>query len=415
MALFNNNAEMVTWYIPASVLKRANVAEKGFKISYNDMDITLSPRMINETVNDAIFQMDRNIRDKYISDYFIRLTIQRTNHNDIIEGNPTLSKETEISVEAVGTARDMSGDLTAWDRRVFMQVEKQVRERINDPGLRQSIENRIRNDINNESMMDYLDGLALTVRNEIMAIIRNELRPGNGNNGILSRDIMPVEEFDSPLLLTAKKLGEHTVVNGYSNERGFWVNIPVADHFNGKTMSVRKPGTYVFTGREVNIPGIENVPRGGNISAFTAKYGLEDFLGYDGVDLNQNATRHMVAGCVARMAGAPKDADPINWINANLNVSLSSRNENGLVQKQEAAAMVMALYEKKTGTAIKSLTIRNYQSTARMVGLDDRYAQAVRASFELGMLTDTGMRPADSVTIRELLDMLAALDGKVKL
>jgi hypothetical protein len=164
----------------------------------------------------------------------------------------------------------------------------------------------------------------------------------------------------------------------------------------------------------VNIPGIENVPRGGNISAFTAKYALEDFLGYDGVDLNQSATRHMVAGCVARMAGAPKNADPIAWINSNLNVTLSSRNAAGLVQVQEAAAMVMALYENKSNTSIRNMTIRNFQTTSRMA-LDSRYAQAVRAGFETGILTDTGMNPADSITIRVLLDMLAALDGKIRL
>jgi hypothetical protein len=300
---------------------------------------------------------------------------------------------------------------------MFDRAVKLVDDKLKDPALRQAIGDMYDRGTVTEDMMTYLEGLFLTVRNELMKSIHDELRPGIGTgSGIFSpRHILAAEAFDAAMFLTAKGLPEHTVVNGYRFVNGAWVNMTVTDHHNGKAITTRMPGVFIFAGREVNIPGIENVPRGGNISAFTAKYGLEDFLGYDGVDLNQAATRYMVAGCVARMAGAPKDADPIAWINANLNVSLSSRNATGNVQVQEAAAMVMALYEMKTKTSIRTMTIRNFQITARMTGLDNRYAQAVRAGFETGVLTNTSIRPADSITIRGLLEMLAGLDAKVRL
>jgi hypothetical protein len=415
MSLYGNDADSVTYYIPASVLVRANAAEKGFLLPYEDLDILTAPRMINETVNDTIINMSRFVKDKDISDYFIRLTVQRTAAAGAIEGHPPLTKETSVRIDAVGTVPAVK-DIAAWDQGMFDRAVKLVEDRSKDPALRQAIRQRVDRAVNTEEMMRYLDGLVLTVRNELMRSIHNELRVGNGTNGIFSaRHQEAFGQYDAAMFLVAKGLPEYTVVNGYSHVNGGWVNLPVTDHHNGKAITVRAPGRFVFSGREVNIPGIENVPKGGNISAFTAKYGLEDYLGYDGVDLNQNATRYMVAGCVARMAGAPKDADPIAWVNANLNVTLSSRNANSNVQVQEAAAMVMALYEKRTNTSISKMTIRNFQATARMTGLDDRYRQAVRAGFETTVLTDTNMRPADAITIRVLLDMLAALDAKVKL
>jgi hypothetical protein len=77
--------------------------------------------------------------------------------------------------------------------------------------------------------------------------------------------------------------------------------------------------------------------------------------------------------------------------------------------------MLMALYEHKTNSQIKNLTIRNYQTPSALKRLDDRYAQAMRAAFELGILTNTELRPANPITIGELLDMLGALNAKVKL
>jgi hypothetical protein len=416
ITLYNNNADTVIYYIPASVFLRANAGEKGFRLPFNDLDILMAPRMLNETLNETLLALSKNIRDRDISDYFVQLTIRRSEHANTIDTHPPISKQTDVMLSGIGVVPAVK-DINAWDAAMFDRAEKLVTDKMNDPALRQVIRDQLDNNMDTETMMNFMEGLYLTVQNELMRGIHNELRTGIGTgSGIFSSRHMPViEAFDASMFLVAKDLPEHTVVNGHRFEGGSWIHIPVADHHNGKAINTRIPGTFIFSGREVNIPGIENVPRGGNISAFTAKYGLEDFLGYDGVDLNQNATRYMVAGCVARMAGAPKNADPIAWINTNLNVTLSSRNANGNVQVQEAAAMVMALYEKKTNTAIRTMTIRNFQTTARMTGLDDRYAQAVRAGFETGVLTNANMRPADSITIRALLDMLAGLDSKVKL
>jgi hypothetical protein len=47
--------------------------------------------------------------------------------------------------------------------------------------------------------------------------------------------------------------------------------------------------------------------------------------------------------------------------------------------------------------------------------LDTRYAQAVRAAFELGIVNNPDLQPNMPVTVGDLLDMLSILDTKVGL
>jgi hypothetical protein len=420
--LFNSGQDRLTYYIPSSVIKTANSANQGFRLPYSDLDILLMHSALNEAYNDALIQMLNSMHRNEVSDYFVRLTVQRSLLDGEIENMPVLSKQTAVSLEAVGTVmtyRDSTfrevdfRNIETWDDRIFEEAAKIVAAKLNDETVKARILAEVKLGRLTEEMMAFVEGLADDSRTQIINHINNQLNQGT----LLSPAVTPmaITSFSNPMYIVSKPVTEGTYADGFKAENGMWVPQPTVENFNGYAFSTLTPGTFVFAGRTVNIPGIEDVPRGGHISAFTAKYGLEDYLGDDGVDLTRNATRLMVAGSVARIAGAPETADPIAWISSNLNMRPASRGATGLVQTQEAVAMVMALYEQKTGTSVEDMTIRNYQITAGMVGLDDRYAQAVRAAYEAGILTDTEMRPATPVTIRTLLDMLGALNGKVKL
>jgi hypothetical protein len=167
----------------------------------------------------------------------------------------------------------------------------------------------------------------------------------------------------------------------------------------------------VFAGRVVEIPGIETTPRGQVVTAIVARHGLEDFLGVN-VDLQANANRQTVVSAIARAAGVPQGADVFAWANANLNVTMSGRNATGLVTSQEAIAMLMALYEHRTNTRINTIRISNTTRTAGM-NLDPRYAEAVRAAYELGFVTND-INPTGHITVGAFMDMLTLLNAKAR-
>jgi hypothetical protein len=205
---------------------------------------------------------------------------------------------------------------------------------------------------------------------------------------------------------------EEMFVAGHRFMNNAWQPRNLIEHHNGRAFIERSPGTFAFTGRVVDIPGIETVPRGAVVTGIVARYGLEDIFGMN-VDLYQFANRQMVIASVARFAGIPHNADAFAWANANLNVTMSSRNATGLISRQEAIAITMALYEHRTGTRINTLGIRNFANTADME-LDPRYAQAVRAAFDIGIVTDTYMDPAGPITIGEFMDILSVLNARVR-
>ena len=409
--LHAKEVDSLIYYLPASVVFTANAREKGFKLSFGDMDILMPPRMLNEFYNDTMLVMASYLNNKSISDYYVRISVTRATVTTLVDNYPALSRQTRVEFDAIGTIQSI-GNISQWDLEQNDNFAKRVYEKLDDPDLRDDFYNRIRSDATNEELSAHAARIVRDIRNELMGSVHGQL---NGNTGIFSSRSAPFRNYDLPLRLVSANVNPNTNINGYQWQTITWQGVNVYEQNPGKAMLTSVPGMFVFAGRAVNIPGIESVQGGGSITAFTAKYGLEDYLGSSAVVLSNLATRNMVAGSVARMAGAPKTADPINWISSNLNMTMSSRNANGNVQAQEAVAMVMALYEAKSGTKVSSITIRNLTHTANMTGLDSRYTQAVRAAIELGIINPSGFAPSGFVSIGDLLNMLGQLDQKVKL
>jgi hypothetical protein len=415
--LYNNGANTATYYIPATVLQAAQNAGKGFRISYDDLTVMLPTRFIDRNYNDAVISISNYVKTKEINDYFIRVSITRSRISGLVESETPLGRQTNVKMELVGVSSAV-GDIQSWDKKLYAEFAEILDKKLNNQDIKKAMTEQVKdNNILSQDMIKYIEKLVADTKTDLLKVVNDNLRTRTGSVGILSTRVTNVNKMDAAMTLIADvgDNGALTSVNGYQLQNSSWMPRAVSDYYNGKGMTSTVPGTFVFTGHTINIPGIDTTLDGGYIGSLVAKYALDDYLGRGGVDMKQTATRLMVAGCIARMAGAPKTADPISWIPSNLNMTLSSRSANGAVQVQETLAMVMALYEKKTNTPVSSITIRNYTTTAGMTGLDARYAQAVRASFEIELVNDTSIRPAASVTIGQLLEILAALDKKVKL
>jgi hypothetical protein len=143
---------------------------------------------------------------------------------------------------------------------------------------------------------------------------------------------------------------------------------------------------------------------------------LADFFGREGTfNPNNPATAFMVAGAVARMAGAGAAAstDPAAWLRGR-GYAVPAGGMHNATNNQTAIFMVMALYEMKTNTRISSLRITNFSHTAGMAGIDQRFLRSIQAAFELEIVTET-FNPNAAPTVGDVLRMLEALDRKIGL
>ena len=409
--LHNTGAANVVYYFPASVIRDANQARRGFSATYTDTQMLFAPNFINDDQNEIMAQMARaiNLRGSDLTDAFLRVTINRSDL-DNIQGVPTLTPATALDMEVVAT-NDSIRNILTWDRDMYHRLSAMVNDRLNDPVHRENILQQIINNTSNEDMLDNTYRLVEAIRQEIIREVERDMRVGG--SGILSGEQLPITEFDSAVHVIATGTGYDTYVSAFrQGADNQWLQHPTVEHHNGHAVIARGPSTHVFAGRVVVIPGIQDVAWGSTITNLVARYGLEDLFGV-GVDLDQNATRQMIAGSIARMAGIPRTADPFAWMQANLNVQTTGRNATGFVSNQETIAMAMALYEHRTNTRVDQMMIRNFQNTQGMQ-LDPRHAQAVRAAFELGIITNESLDPAGAITVGEFLNMMALLSQRIR-
>jgi hypothetical protein len=423
--LHNTNARTSVYYLPVSGILEANDHRKGFSASYNDMDILFAPRFLNQEQNRAITEMARNVSNRNINvnDYFVRITLERQTPppSNLLHGNPPLGGAVDVRIDLVGVNTNVR-NVRTWDTNMTNRAAQIIDDRAANPIIRQNIFNLVeRSDHNGERgeylMLDYLATVEEAVAAEISRQVMRDIPLTPNSVGIIASQRTPVTAFDAPMHIVSTGNAQNMSVNAFSQVRAGispeWHPLPTAEHANGTALTAQAPGLFVFSGRAIHIPGIETVPHGNAITSLAARFGLASlFQDPAGIDLHRNATRHEVVGSVARLAGAPPSADAISWVASNMNVTLANRNGNGPVSQQEAAALVMALYENKTNTRVSSIVIRNHANTAGMT-LDSRYAQAVRAAFELGIVRD--LQPDSPATVGDLFNMLAALDGRIGL
>jgi len=413
ITLHNNDVNRITYYLPTSAVRDANAARMGFLSRYSDMDIMFAPSFLNPDHNQPMLDMARQVNNVMsdVTDSFVRVTVNRTpTPGGVIDGVPTITPETNIMTQIVGTNRNIR-NLNTWDASMYNRASQIINRRVEDPVLRESIRQMLLDGWESEQISTHIYSVIDSIEAEVTRAVAGDMR--NFASGILSPVQQDFAQFDAAVHLIATSTGDNAFVTGYERITGRWMPQSMIEHHNGPAMVARAPGVFSFTGRNVNIPGIVDEEHGTVITRLVARYGLEDFLGLN-LDLHQNATCNMLAGSVARMAGAPRGANPIEWVDANLNINMSSRNANQLMSQQESIAMIMALYEHRTNTRIDNLMIRNFVHTANM-NLDSRYAQAVRAAFELELVTDYDLNPAGPITIGEFLNMLAILDARVPL
>ena len=408
--LRNTDAPNVTYFMPLSIMQYAESQRMGFSTRFSDLEFMMPASFLNSNHNQTWLDMMRilNTTAAY-TDMFIRLDFELRQFT-YIDGIPAASRQASFSITAQTTNRNISS-IASWDHNILLQAQSIVAQRIQDPVLRQSIVQLLVNEATNEELWLLIDQLVDSVYAHIASMVLSYLR--TTENGILTTTTRDFTNFDLPVHITLLGADPEFSVNAFILHVSGWIREQHFQMANGPTISVRAPGTFAFTGRLIIIADLQELPRGGAVIAIVATFGLDDLFGYD-VNLHQNANRHMIVGSVARIAGAPVNADPIAWSAANLNVQMTNRNANSLLQTQEAIALVMALYERRTNTSVAQIVIRDTHATAGM-NLDPRYRQAVNAAFEIGIVTNRNINPQGSITIGEFLDMLSQFNQRVRM
>ena len=401
------------YYIPASSLTAANVAAKGFVIRHGNTETVLSPKMINTNDNEAVLRAAQRIKDKNAADYFLRVSVTWTvaskDRNGValpVNNATPVSDEVTVALSLVTVKQDIK----AWDGSMLLYMNETLAGTAMGTRLEQYIKDWKARGYTNEQMVVEAQKVLGDVKvSTLSARAASELAR------IRDTEIV-VTKLSAPILikLTDTTLPANAVVEGYQRLQGsVWAKKDLIRSGGLWTISATAAGSYIFTRTTISLPGLSSMPGGDSLQALIIQYGLDDYLG-KGSNFNLNATMSMynVAGVMARLAGAPRTANPVEWLRGKGYTAINNRAGAGATN-QEAIYALMAMYEQRTGVKVSTIRIRNYGLTANML-LDSRYLASVQAAYELGFCTDKAMKPKNAPTVREVLQMLSAMQKKIK-
>lgn len=389
------------YYIPASSILKAFEQNKGFKTSYNDIDVIFSAKSISPTQNDAIKALEARRKQDGLADYFVKLIIDFKDVKYTIEANQNITPIVNIRMEVIGT----NIEITEWDTNALAYIDELLKLPKYSTDLKEYIKRLLKEKKDslfigqeiNKYFKDFKADFGKKLENYMKSIRRRVFESGS-----LNQNIIIAYPFESGI--TAK---------GYKLILGRWAAVSLYDYAGKKAISTAELGSYTFTGSKLVINGISNLPNSATITGIVNKYGLDDYLGKNGnINLKANLTNHMAIGSLARIAGNTKTQDPAAFFKSK-GITVSSRNSNANISSQEVVYITMKVYELRSNKKIDTIKIRNYNKTSGIKGINNKYKKAIQVAFELGIYNNENMNPSGDMTIQEFLQMLANLSNKV--
>ncbi|MDE6182543.1 MAG: fibronectin type III domain-containing protein, partial [Eubacteriales bacterium] len=387
------------YYIPASAIIKAFEQNKGFKATYKGMDVIISAKSIDPNQNEAIKMLESRRKTDSLADYFVKITIDFKEAKYNIEGNSNISPVAEVKLEVIGTKEEIA----EWDYYMASYVDELLKTSKYSTDFKEYIRNLLKDKKDNlfigKEVNKYVEQFKTDFGKKVEAEIKTISRR-TFTTGKLNGSIIIAYPFDSNI--TAK---------GYKLNLGKWVAVSTSDYAGKKAIITTELGSYTFTGVKVVINGIGNLPDGNVMTQIITKYGLDDYLGKN-INLKANLTNNMAIGSLARIAGNSKTQDPIAFFKGK-GVTISSRNSNSNISAQEAVYITMKVYEIRTNQKIDAIKITNYNKTAGIKGINEKYKKSIQVAFQLGIYNNENMNPSGTITVQEFLQMLANLSNKI--
>ncbi|MCL2564863.1 MAG: fibronectin type III domain-containing protein [Defluviitaleaceae bacterium] len=400
------NAWQTTYFIPAAAFRQAWDAHMGFTVvnPNGNMEIIIPARSLDMDNNPLSLTIANGLRYNQFQDFMVAITINWSSP-ETVNGEPALTPAADVRI-ALQPARQ---NIAAWDAALLNTLRERIDEYLENPAIRRYIEEAVRGGVPAEEIARYV---ITAVENSRQGII-----------GVANASFTQVQ-FGAPLVMPTFDRGIHintgadstmaavTALQYHGNNR--WMPLTTAPFGRGQGIVTTVPGTYVFTGRLINIPGVEHITGGPVARAVVAKHGLDDFFGREAIDIAANTTRGAMVNSVARMMGAPRGTDAAAWLRAN-GIAVPAGNMNGPIPTQEALHLMMLVYEAQTGTRINSIRITNFNAVNNLQGLNPRFRDSLRAAVELNIVRSENLNPNAPLSVGDLLEILAALDSLVGL
>ncbi len=405
--LSQSSSNRFIYYIPAEMFNVANNSNIALGIKKDNMEITLRPHTIDPEGTEEIRSILREIqkRNGSIKDYFVVVTADFSQLWGRVNGEEVASRQIRLEMAVRGskkTEKDLDQDLL----KQFDQVVNAV--------MRSELENKLTTQlklskvIDNQKLNEIVEDALVIVKKQYAQKVSEILV-----SQILDARIMVSVQVPIQLTIGQMETGEYQAYHKQTNVWEVSESTPVVVSNGGIGIEIRKLGTYVFTKRLIQLPGIDKVPNSAKIKDIFMKYGLTEFFG-SGSDfkIENPVTRAMWIGTTAKILGAPKADDYFKYLRSRGFTDISSARMFSSITTEEAIYMSMKLYEAKTNTNLRTLQIRNFNAVQDSSKVKQEYRQGVLAAVDLRLIEtdeDRNINPTATMKIGKALEMLVKM------
>lgn len=397
-------AQQTVYYIPAVSFTQAVTAGASWVLPADRLRVVLPHNTIDMDNNQAMLAMTRAIRERSgdISDYFVRLSVNWSIVTEI-HGQPALTPSAHVSLALVAVEQNLG----VWEQETLANLIASIDELESLARYLERIEDGIRGYADNFELQRYVQQMVDVATYAFMNQVREDFTQVTRNNQSL-----PVN-FDNSIMMSATAPeGATAAVEAYTFVGGLWARIGTTFD-NGSGALVASSAPVAFTGRVINIPGIQGQASAAQTTGIVARHGLDEFWGLGYMDVTATATRGQLIDGVARVLGAPRGTTNSQAWLRDRGINLTPGVATAPITTQEALHMLMQVYASQTNTSIESIRITNFGATAHTQGLNPAFATSFRAAVEIGLAT--GAEATAQVSIGQLLDKLTRLDSLVSL
>lgn len=402
--LVTNDKKRLTYYISKDVLD--TIVENNIKliVSNDEMNITINSDTLNKSKTAEFRKFIEQVKyQKEVINYYVVLSVDFIEADTKIKGTEPLGDMVRIKLDAQGSEMaDFHLEALA------IQKIEQLTER-----ERPELETEIVRELNKDKIDE--DDIIKLVDAKIHSIAKSQTRYIESLISENTHKVTKSTIYNLYEPIEISNIIEGTIgVQGYKKDGKIWEYQDTQMYGNLSTMYVDTTGEFVFAGKKLETNPLESIGNGYHITGIFEKYRLLDFYSTTELKyLKQDTSKSDLIASSARIIGAPKGSDSVNFL-VNNGIEVNRNNIYDSIKKDEAIYILVKVYGIKQDIDLDSIMISNYNEIKDMNSVNGKYKKEVLAgrALELIELDDGYFNPHNNMSIKEVLTIIGLMENR---
>lgn len=393
-SLVSGNANTVTYYLPAEMIKAAPQSAADLEAMVAGQKVLFPYGFVMEDNTAELKEVIRKIKEYQgsIKDYSLMIQLSAGKYSNLIEGQQALEPVVSVSISVV---RQNKGE-SALDKALLAAVDNAVNQ--NKKTLVDALEKELQYGIKEDKLNDILDKVMEHVKKDLARLASFQYFSSvQGNKSYITRLDKGMKVF-----LTPKESGETKI---YFRESAKWEEIK-KDVDN----SVRSFRTGSFApvkdllAQEIadssSSSELANIRKNRLDKVFTMQE-----LSQSGVILGEQLIRS-----AARILGAGDSNDNAAYLKSQ-GIKVPAYDKYSAINKEKAYYILAQVYAKKQKLQLKNVRITDFNAIEDYTSIDSKFQKDILAGYHLKIvkLQNGKLKPKSSFGMKELRDYLKKL------